>query len=324
MKPQANQQHREASSAALARLPRPLRGIVPPLVTPLAGRDQLDVAGLERLLERVLAGGASGLFLLGTTGEAAALSPKLRRELVERAVPQVDRRAAVLVGVTSTSLVETLASAEHAASAGADAIVVMSPYYLPLEQAELLKLVDTIHDESPLPVYLYNMPRLAGSWLSLELVREAMQMPNVVGLKDSSGDMTYFAAAAGMLPQRPDWTLLMGPEELMVEAVALGGHGCVGGGANVHPALLVELYAAATAGDHSRIAALQQKLALLGTIYAHGEYGAAVIRGLKCALALLGVCNEQMAPPFLPCDHQQRAKIAACLEELGLASSPSS
>src|SRR4051794_21575007 len=108
--------------------PGPLRGIIPPLVTPLLGDDRLDLPGLGRLIEHVLGGGVHGLFLLGTTGEAPGLSHRLRCELVERACGQVGGRVSVLVGITDTSFVESVEMAEHAADAGAHGVVLAPPY----------------------------------------------------------------------------------------------------------------------------------------------------------------------------------------------------
>src|SRR5262245_61331944 len=118
-------------------LTKPLRGIIPPLLSPLADRDQLDVAGLERLIEHVLVGGVHGLFVLGTTGEGPSLSYGLRHELLERVCRQVAGRVPVLVGITDTSLVESVRLGEHAQDAGAQAVVVSAPYYFPIGQAEL-------------------------------------------------------------------------------------------------------------------------------------------------------------------------------------------
>ena len=170
-------------------------GIVLPLVTPLLDRDVLDRAGLERLIDHVMTGGVHGLFLLGTTGEASALSSNLRREFVKAAVQQVNRRVPILVGVSDTSVVESLRLAQDVAELGADAIVVTTPYYLFLEQTELVEYVRLLDKESPLPVVLYNMPRLTKQWFSLETLRAAMQFENVVGVKDSSGGYGLFQKA---------------------------------------------------------------------------------------------------------------------------------
>src|SRR5215470_3994533 len=109
----------------------PLTGIIPPMVTPLRSRDELDVPGLERLIEHILSGGVSGLFILGTTGEGPSLSYRLRRELVERVCKQNKKRVPILVGITDTSFVESVSLARHSADCGADAVVAAPPYYMP-------------------------------------------------------------------------------------------------------------------------------------------------------------------------------------------------
>ncbi|MGE3803897.1 MAG: dihydrodipicolinate synthase family protein, partial [Gemmataceae bacterium] len=230
-------------------LPRPLRGVIPPLLTPLAGRDQLDVPGLEKLIEHVLAGGVHGLFVLGTTGEGPSLSLGLRHELIERVCQQVAGRVPVLVGITDASLVESLRMAEHAEDAGAAALVASAPFYFPIGQADLRHYIQNLAEEVPLPLFLYNMPSHTKVAFELDTVRAALELPQVVGLKDSGGQMTFFRHVQLLLEQRPDWSLLIGPEELLGEAVLLGAHGGVAGGANLAPRLYVDIYDAAAAGD---------------------------------------------------------------------------
>src|SRR5690349_6231143 len=145
-----------------------MQGIIPPLVTPLADRDTLDVVGLERLLEHVLSGGVHGLFILGTTGEAPSLSYRLRRELIQRVCEQVRGRTEVLVGITDTAFVESIALARHAADCGATALVLSTPYYFPAGQTELQAYVEHMVTELPLPLVLYNMPSLTKVWFELD------------------------------------------------------------------------------------------------------------------------------------------------------------
>jgi dihydrodipicolinate synthase/N-acetylneuraminate lyase len=116
-------------------LPSPLRGIIPPMITPLLDRDTLDVTGLERLIEHILGGGVHGLFILGTTGEAPSLSYRLRYELIDRACKQVNDRVPVLVGITDTCFTESINTANKARDAGAHAVVLAPPYYFPAGQA---------------------------------------------------------------------------------------------------------------------------------------------------------------------------------------------
>lgn len=297
----------------------PLTGIVPPMITPLRGRDELDVQGLERLIERVLAGGVSGLFILGTTGEGPSLSYRLRRELIERTCRQVGGRVPVLVGITDTAFVESVNVARWAAEAGADAVVLAPPYYIPEGQPELQEYLSHLLPELPLPLFLYNMPALTKVSFELETVRWAMEQPRIIGLKDSSGDMIYFHRVIGLLKQRPDWTLLIGPEEMLGDAVFAGGHGGVSGGANVFPQLYVELYRAAVGGDVARARELHaQVMRISNNLYRIGRHPSAIIKGIKCALSLLGVCDDFMAEPFHRFREPERAKVRELLKEMNL------
>jgi 4-hydroxy-tetrahydrodipicolinate synthase len=290
----------------------PLTGIVPPLVTPMRDRDALDVPGLERLVEHVLAGGVSGVFVLGTTGEGPSLSYRMRHELVERVCRQIQGRVPVLVGITDTAFVESLQLARVAADAGAHAVVAAPPYYLPGGQPELREYLDHLVPELPVPLFLYNMPALTKVAFELDTVREAMEVARVVGLKDSSGDMAYFRGAAQLLPRRPDWSLLIGPEEHLMEALQAGAHGGVCGGANLFPALYVGLFRACQAGDAGRAARLHaQVLRVSEALYHIGRHPSAFIKGVKCALSCLGICDDFMAEPF----HRFRAAERALVEQ---------
>src|SRR5688572_3269608 len=211
-------------------LPTPLRGVVPPMVTPLAGPQALDVAGLERLVEHVLGGGVHGLFVLGTTGESAALDDNLRRELIRRTCQLVAGRVPVLVGVTDTRVTESVSLANFAAESGASAVVVSTPFYLPLEQQELVAYVKAIVSHQPLPCYLYNIPALTKTAYEPATVVRLAELPGVVGMNDSSGDLSYLLRLRQKV-QRKDWSFFVGTELQLAEAVRNGIHGCVGGGA---------------------------------------------------------------------------------------------
>jgi 4-hydroxy-tetrahydrodipicolinate synthase len=287
------------------------------MVTPLADRDTLDHAGLERLVERILAGGVHGLFILGTTGEGPSLSYRLRCELIERVCELVAGRVPVLVGVTDTSFVESVNLAGIAADEGAAAVVLSAPYYFPAGQPELLEYVEHIAAEMPLPMFLYNMPSHTKVKFELETLRRALELPNVAGMKDSSGDLSYFRQAAALVQQTAGASLLIGPEHLLAEAIAVGGHGGVCGGANLMPRLFVDLYEAATQSDAERVAQLQMRVQQLGaSLYAIGKHSSAVIKGLKCALSCLGICDDAMAEPFQRFRRAERELVQKCLRQL--------
>lgn len=300
-------------------LTQPLCGIVPPMVTPLADRDTLDVDGLHRLVEHIVAASPGGLFILGTTGEGPSLSYHLRRELVERVCEIVEQRVPVLVGVTDTAFVESVNVAEEAAEAGADAVVLSAPYYFAPDQEDLWQYIRAIAAEISLPLFLYNMPSHTKVAFSIETVRRAMDLPNVVGMKDSSGDMIYFDQLRQLVAERADFSLLIGPEELVAEAVLLGAHGGVNGGANIWPELYVELHKAASTGNLEQTRELHRKVVqLASSIYQVGPRGASVLQGIKTALSILGICSDVPAEPFRPLNEKQRARIEEALYSLGL------
>ena len=300
-------------------LPSPLRGIIPPLVTPLLDRDTLDIAGLERLIEHILSGGVHGLFILGTTGEAPSLSYRLRYELIERVCGLVKSRVPVLVGITDTSFTESVNTALKAKDAGAQAVVLAPPYYFPAGQPELLEYIRHLTPELPLPLFLYNMPSLTKAVFEPQTVRAAAEISGIVGLKDSSGNMGYFHQLQFLLQDHPDFSLLMGHEELLAEAVLLGAYGGVSGGANIIPKLYVDLYDAARIQDLETMEALQKKVMQISTsIYGVGHFQSSYLKGLKCALSCMGICSDFLAEPFHRFRSVEHDVIRRHLEELGI------
>ncbi|MHC4436804.1 MAG: dihydrodipicolinate synthase family protein [Planctomycetota bacterium] len=300
-------------------LPSPLRGIIPPMITPLLDRDTLDVPGLERLIEHILSGGVHGLFILGTTGEAPGLSYRLRYELIDHACKHVNRRVPVLVGITDTCFIESVNIANKARDAGAQAVVLAPPYYFPAGQAELIEYLEHLTPELPLPLFLYNMPSLTKAVFEPQTVKAAAQINGIVGIKDSSGNMAYFHQLQSVLHDRPDFSLLMGHEELLAEAVLLGACGGVCGGANILPKLYVDLYNAARSRDLETMEALQKRVMQISTsIYGVGRYHSSYLKGLKCSLSCMGICSDFLAEPFHRFRSAEHNVIRRHLEELGI------
>jgi len=301
------------------KLPKPLTGIIPPMVTPLLDDRTLDVAGLEKLIEHILAGGVHGLFILGSTGEAPALSYRLRYELVERVCRQVNRRVPILVGISDTSSVESVKLAEFAKYHGTSAVVLAPPYYFQAGQAELLEYLGHMDSKIDLPIFLYNMPGCTKVMIEPETVLRASQLPHISGLKDSSANMVYFHKVLHLLKNNSNFSLLVGPEELLAETVLLGGHGGVCGGANIAPSLYVDLYHAAKIKDLDRVNSLHDKIISVSTaLYSVGQYGSSYLKGVKCALSIMGLCNDFMLEPFHRFRSPERKKIELFLQQLDL------
>jgi 4-hydroxy-tetrahydrodipicolinate synthase len=291
-----------------------LRGIVPPLVTPLTRSDSLDVGGVERLVEHVLAAPVAGLFVLGTTGEGPNLSYSVRYDMVDRTVAAVRGRVPVLVGITDTSFRESVLLAAHAEVAGAAAVVAAPPYYHKPSPGEMRAWVSNLSECSPLPVYLYNMPGHTRTWFDFDTLKEAMGRDNVIGFKDSGGDLAYFDAVLKLKNEhRPEWRVFVGPEHLTAAATGLGGDGGVNGGANLYPRLFTDLFAAAVRRDE--VERLQAAVTALGTIYSQGDGESSVVRGLKCALSIAGICSDVVAEPWAPLGPASRDNVKRAVEE---------
>lgn len=292
----------------------PLRGIITPLATPLAlsneAEPSLDVLGLERLIEHVLAGGVNGLFLLGTTGEFTSLGRETRQEIIRRTCAQVNRRVPVLAGISDTAISETLRLADTAVEAGADAVVLAAPYYFQHSQDDLLRYLELVTKRLSLPLFLYNIPHLTKTSFDPETVRRAADFPGIVGLKDSTGDLQYLEKTVALLRDRPGFSVLIGPEDMLVECMKRGAIGGVCGGSNLNPALFVELYNAIVRADPKCTAELQAKVEESSrALYRVGFPGGSYLRGIKAALALAGLCNPEPAPPFAPFSAEECAQI---------------
>ena len=293
-------------------------GIIPPLVTPLKDNETLDIESLERLIEHLIAGGVHGLFILGTTGEEQSLSYDVRKQMIREACRINHSRLPLLACVTDTSIVESIRLARVAADCGADGVVSAPPYYFATGQPELAQFYEELVPQLPLPVFLYNMPSHVKVSFAPDTVRRIACNPQVVGFKDSSANAVYFQSVMYKMQERRDFSMLVGPEEITGECVLLGAHGGINGGANMFPGLYVAMYEAARSGDLQRVSQLQQYIMQISTtIYTVGKHGSSYLKGLKCALSLLGIINDDfVASPFYKFDKPEREKIRMALAAL--------
>lgn len=297
----------------------PLRGIITPLVTPLLDNDTLDKDGLERLIEHTLAGGVHGIFILGTTGEAPSLSFSLREEMIKQTSKILKGRLPLLVGISDTSLSDSVRLSYSAAEYGAEAVVSAPPYYYATAQPELIDFYEALIPKIALPIYLYNMPTHTKVSFAPSTVYRLSENEKVLGFKDSSANGTYLQSIIHIMREKKDFSIFVGPEEMTAEAVLLGASGGVNGGANMFPKLYVDLYNAAIARDIEKVRELQSKvMQISATIYSQGKYGSSFLKGVKCALSILGICSDTLALPFVKFDAEDRVKIAEAIEKLDL------
>ena len=297
---------------------KPLSGIIPPLVTPLKNNETLDVESLERLIEHLVEGGVHGLFVLGTTGEEQSLSYDMRKQMIRESCRINRGRLPLLACVSDTSIVESIKLANVAADCGADGVVSAPPYYFATGQPELAQFYEELVPQLPLPVFLYNMPSHVKVSFAPDTVARIAQNEQVVGFKDSSANAVYFQSVMYKMQHRPDFSMLVGPEEITGECVLLGAHGGINGGANMFPELYVSMYEAAKAHDVERVLKLQQYIMQISqSIYTVGKHGSSYLKGLKCALSLLGIINDDfVASPFYKFETPEREKIRLALSNL--------
>ena len=296
----------------------PLSGIIPPLVTPLVNNETLDVESLERLIEHLIQGGVHGLFVLGTTGEEQSLSYEVRKQMIRESCRINRGRLPLLACITDTSIVESIKLAQVAADCGADGVVSAPPYYFATGQPELAQFYEELVPQLPLPVFLYNMPSHVKVSFAPDTVARIAQNEQVVGFKDSSANAVYFQSVMYKMQYRKDFAMLVGPEEITGECVLLGAQGGINGGANMFPELYVAMYDAASARDINLVLDLQQLIMQISTtIYTVGKHGSSYLKGLKCALSLLGIINDDfVASPFYKFDPPERDRIRQALAAL--------
>ncbi len=292
-----------------------LNGIITPLITPLK-LDQLslDITSLNKIIEHVIAGGVHGIFILGTTGEAPNISYTTRRHLIIETVKITKNRVPVVVGISDTSIEESLELASLSKEVGATAVVATPPYYYGLSSIELFKYFWHLANKLPLPLYLYNMPLHTKINIDVETVLQLAEHPNIVGLKDSSANTVYFQKLCHMF-KNSDFDLFVGPEEITPEMVVMGASGGVNGGSNLFPKLYVSLYQAALAKDFDRVYELHNLVMKISTnIYNVGSFGSSYLKGMKGAASLLGLTNNTIAPPFNNFEEKEMDKLRKALK----------
>jgi len=290
-----------------------LFGIVPPVVTPLHADETVDEAALERQLGRLLDAGIHGVFFLGSNGEQPALRDAERAKAL-RVARRVVRDVPLIVGTMAASTARAVDNIRAAEAGGADAVAVTPPHYYPSRgPEEQLAHYRACAAATGLPVVVYNIPSTTKVMLAADTITRIADLPNVVGAKDSSGDLPHVLRLIPALHQRGK-ALLVGVPPIAAAALLQGADGAVPGIANIDPHTLVALYDAARRGDVAALPPLQHRVHRLMDIVAQG----AGIAAIKTALELLGVCAAHATAPLQPLPPEKREAVAAILRDLGL------
>ncbi|MFC4405656.1 dihydrodipicolinate synthase family protein [Haloarchaeobius iranensis] len=294
--------------------PLGIHGVVPPTVTAFHDDESVDYEGTAAHARYVVDGGAHGVFPLGTNGEFAMLSGTERDRVVRAVVDEVGDEVPVIAGVGAPSTQRTVVRAEAAAEAGADGIVVVTPFYYPLDDTAAVNHYRRVCDAVDLPTYVYHIPSKTGNELSLAAVDELAAIPNLVGVKDSSKDVPWLGQA---IDDHPELTFLSGSDSLLFPGLEVGCSGMVSAVANAFPELVVDLYEAYDAGDEDRARELQSHVYDVRSALKRGPYMA----GVKAALSLQGFDAGPLRSPLRRMDDADEAALADELRELGLLDS---
>ena len=288
------------------------KGSMPALVTPFTPEGELDLATLEKLVEWHVAEGSHGLVPVGTTGESPTLSHDEHNLVVKEAVRVAAGRLPVIAGTGSNSTREAVWLTQHAQKAGADAALVVTPYYNKPTQEGMIAHFSAIHDATSLPIIIYNIPGRSVVDMTPETMGELARLPRIIGVKDATGRLERVSQQR--MTCGTGFVQLSGEDATALGFNAHGGTGCISVTANVAPRLCAEFQNATLAGDYAKALEYQDRLMPLH-IAIFLEPG---LVGVKYAMARLGLCNERVRLPLLPLTGPTRDRIDAALEHAGL------
>lgn len=291
-----------------------LHGIIPPVVTPMTPDQELDLPRLRSHIDFMLAKGVHGIFVLGTTGEFYALDDREKQQVVATAVGHCRGRSPVYAGTGAETTREVIRLTRMAEKEGADGVSVITPYFIKPNQTELFDHFRRIAESTSLPVVLYNNPATCGG-LSIEpdTVAKLAELPNVIGIKDSSGDLQNTIEIIRCTP-RNTFSVLNGRDTLILAALSFGAQGAIPASCNIAPDLCVGIYETFTKGDVNAAKEFQSRLHPIRMAMTLGTGNGAI----KEAMALLGRPAGPNRSPIAPLSEEKRQKLCLILEKAGV------
>jgi len=245
------------------------KGIIPPVPTIFNAEGEFDSDGMGVLIERLVASDVDGLLFLGSAGEFSQMTNVQRRQVAEFCVKRVAGRKPVIIGTGACGTAEVIELSEHAAAVGADAVIVVNPYYSPMSEERLYRHYCRISESIELPLLMYNFPALTGQELTPALVKRiAMDCPNVIGIKDTVDCISHIRDLILQVKgARPDFRIICGYDEYLFTTLALGGDGAIPGTANFAPEITCGIYKAFQNNDMETLTGLLPRLGILAQLY---------------------------------------------------------
>src|SRR5438552_6536630 len=236
-----------------------IHGIIPPVATPMRDNEDLDLPRLKEFLDHLIANGVHGIFVLGTNSEFYALDEREKQEVIATAVAHVNKRVPVYAGTGAETTREVIRLTKMAEREGADGVSIITPYFVSPTQQEIRDHYRRIAENTSLPVILYNNPVTCGGVkIDVDTVARLAEVPNIVAIKDSSGDLQNTIEMIRAVPER--FSVMMGRDTLIFSALMFGAHGAVPATGNLAPALVVKIYETFRKGDIEASKAAQLRL----------------------------------------------------------------
>lgn len=291
-----------------------LTGAYAALVTPLTERGELNSEALIKLLDRIIAAGADGISVLGSTGECASLTRQLRLRVVQEAVSACKGRVMVAAGIADSSAEATIAQINAFAERGIELVLVTPPFYYPPTQEEVIRFYEDVVVRTPLPIVLYNIPHFTKVRIEPRTMRRLASDSRIVGIKDSSRDFDNLQALLQHRDPSSSFAVLTGTDTQLVGALMSGADGTWAASMNVAPGLDVGILKAYSQGDWEKARQLQTKVVQLVTVCRRGTFPA----GWKAALELIGIPAGPPAPPTMGLSHEQVAALKEQLEAIDI------
>ena len=290
-----------------------LNGIFPPIPTPFVG-DDIAFDKLAFNIEKWSQTGLKGLVVMGSNGEYVYLSANEKRELIERAVELTPDHMLVVAGTGCESTKETIELTRDCAERGAHAALVVTPHYYSgrMNEAAMMAYFTAVADQSPIPIILYNVPKFTHVNLTVKLVAQLSGHPNIVGIKDSTGNVIQLGDFANNVD--PDFDLLVGTAGALFGGLALGCNGGVLALANIAPEICVKIHEAVKAGNYEAAKQLQLKMIPVNQAVT-ATYG---VPGLKAAMDMLGYFGGDPRPPLMPSSEKEKSEIRRILTQAEL------
>ena len=289
------------------------KGIIPAMVTPFDKQGKVNETVLRELVDYLVEAGVHGIFAIGSQGEFYALEKEEKKKVIETVVDQVNGKVSVYAGTGAITTKEAIALTKMAEEIGVDAVSIITPFYISPTQDELYEHYVNIARSTNLPVILYNNPgRTGGINLSVELVARLSKVDNIVGIKDSSGDMTLISGYIRNTDE--NFSVLAGKDTLIYATLLYGGKGAIAATANVAPKLVVEIYEAYMAGDIEKAKKAQMRLAPLRDAFSLGTFPVVI----KDALELMGIHVGPTRAPVKSLKDKDKEKLKNILQQIGV------